>query len=160
MTHEPYSLSSVMPGTPVGGKPRRVWLVVGLVAGFLVLIGATVGVTALLVSGGGFDVKGELTLTDKDAGWYGGAVACHGSGGYDDIRQGAQIVVSDAAGKTLAIGSLGQGTATGTTTCVFPVKVHVKSGGGDFYAVEVSHRGRVQYTADEIRQPLHLTLGN
>ncbi|WP_433414978.1 hypothetical protein ACQP1V_36125 [Microtetraspora malaysiensis] len=86
--------------------------------------------------------------------------------GYSDIRQGAQVVVTDATGKTLALGTLGagkrhlpEGAAPVARRCAFPFTVQAP-GGQDFYGIEVSHRGRLQYTAEQVREPLELTLGD
>lgn len=89
---------------------------------------------------------------------------CAVGGGYSDIRAGAQVVVTDDAGRTLALGQLGDGTLRlpdlehwGTRSCVFPFSVQVP-GGHDFYGVEVTHRGVVRYSAGQLRQPVELSL--
>lgn len=86
------------------------------------------------------------------------------SGGYDDIREGAQVVVSDEAGATIALGRLGSGVFRrrddGSKGCDFPFAVEQVPPGHGFYGVEVSHRGRLQYTAEQARRPLELELGD
>ena len=85
---------------------------------------------------------------------------CVTSGGYADIRPGAQVVITDAASKTLAVGQLDLGKPNEAEDCVWPFAIDGVPGGLDFYGVEVNRRGRVQYPAVRISQPLTLTLGD
>jgi len=89
---------------------------------------------------------------------------CQGEGGFNDIKAGAQVVVSDASGKTLALGSLAPGmydtNATGIDIpCTFPFTVTGVPSGQSFYGVEIEHRGKQQYTAAQLASPVTLTLG-
>lgn len=155
MTDPSYSLAHVMPAQ--APRKRRGWLIPTAVAAVVaVLFG---GLALFLVfRGSGFDVTGTLTLTDDKAIWSLG-MDCQGSRGFDDIREGAQVIVTDADGKTVAVSRLGRGTASTSTSCVFPVEIKGVPGGSDFYGITVSHRRGLTYSADEIRQPLQLTLG-
>jgi len=85
-------------------------------------------------------------------------LTCVTGGGYDDIREGAQVVVTDASGATIAVGRLGFGSWKRNVGCVFLFELEVP-GGHDFYGIEVSHRGRLQYPAEQLAAPLDLTLG-
>lgn len=107
-------------------------------------------------------VKGTFAIPPRPDGWGGAAGArCEtGSGGaFSDLRPGAQVVVSDAAAKTLALGELGPGRQDGIGGCVFAFTVKNVPSGQQFYGVEVAHRGRVQYPAEQLAKPLTLTLG-
>ncbi|WP_326644568.1 hypothetical protein OIE67_25690 [Nonomuraea fuscirosea] len=86
-------------------------------------------------------------------------LACTTGGGYDDIRQGAQVVVTDAAGKTIALGQLGAGGWKRDVGCSFLFTVPEVPAGEKFYGIEVSHRGRVQYTAEQMTTPIELSIG-
>lgn len=126
---------------------------------------------------GPFAAVGTVTLTDPDGvGILTDAVTpgqdCLGIGGYSDISTGAQVVVTDAAGKTIAVGTLGQGstdntpskTSFGSTTykrCVIPFTVAGIPTGEDFYGVQVGHRGAIQQTEAQLRDTstLAFTLG-
>jgi len=113
-------------------------------------------------------VTGTLAVPGgyTDAGLEGGpGQLCAVDGGYADIRAGAQVVVTDDAGKTLALGQLGDGKLTlpdpqewGTRSCAFPFTVQAP-GGHSFYGVEVTHRGVVRYTAEQVRQPVEMSIG-
>ncbi|TQS29098.1 hypothetical protein [Microbispora sp. KK1-11] len=112
---------------------------------------------------GTITVPGGVTEQGLDGG---PGQTCVMDGGYSDIRQGAQVVVSDEKGTTIAIGNLGEGTldlpnlqAWGTRSCVFPFLVKAPAG-RRFYGVEVSHRGRLQYTEAQLAEALRLTLGS
>ena len=103
-----------------------------------------------------FDVTGTMTISrvmleasDGDS--------CTGIEGYDDIKTGAQVKVSDDAGKIIGLGALKAGLARdtneswrGTNLCVFDFQVKgIPEGPGMIYGVEVSHRGVVQFTRDQ-----------
>lgn len=134
---------------------------------------AALALASLLVAGcatqpESIPVTGTLTVPGgfADGGLEGGpGQPCTVGGGYADIRSGAQVVVTDDGGKTIALGELGGGTLLlpdldtwGTRSCVFSFSVQVP-GGHDFYGVEVTHRGVVRYTAEQLRQPVAMSLG-
>lgn len=115
-------------------------------------------------------ITGTITVPggNTDRGLEGGTgQTCTMDGGYSDIRTGAQVVVSEARGSTIALGALGPGVLDlpdsafwGTRSCVFPFTVSDVPAGHAFYGVEVSHRGRLQYDSTRIKQPLTVTLGD
>jgi hypothetical protein len=108
---------------------------------------------------GSFDAKGTMTLgldgvTQSPIG--GGE--CDGYGGYDDITPGAQVVIS-ADGKTVGKGELGEAKYDGGW-CEFPFTVSDIKGGSDFYSVEISGRGTIEYTREELEAGVDLSLGS
>ncbi|WP_433445667.1 hypothetical protein [Nonomuraea sp. CA-141351] len=104
------------------------------------------------------DVSGRVVLkTWPGQVEYGDHPACSGKGEYADIRQGAQVVVTDAAGKTIGVGKLGSGVHV-EEGCVFRWALAVAPG-ADFYGVEVSHRGLSKYSAAQMSLPVELVLG-
>ncbi|MEV1245104.1 hypothetical protein [Nonomuraea sp. NPDC049750] len=104
-----------------------------------------------------FSATGVLILKiTPDSVEFGDHPACSGKGGYSDIGQGTQVVVTDAAGKTVALGKLGTGLHE-ERGCTFRFAITVPPG-GQFYGIEVSHRGRVQYAAYEL-DSIELQLG-
>jgi hypothetical protein len=100
-------------------------------------------------------VSGTMTLVD-DTGFT-GTSTCEGTGGYSDIAAGAEVVVADDSGKTLAITDLTDGTVT-AEGCEFFFTTTVPAGLG-FYSVTVTHRGIIKYSEADIASP-SLTLGN
>lgn len=105
------------------------------------------------------DVDGTLTLTttsllvDDDG--------CSGNSGYDDITTGAEVVISDDAGRTLQITSLNVGVPDDPslpTSCTFSFTATVPAGKG-FYGVEVTHRGIVKEPESSMAN-VGLTLGD
>ncbi len=126
------------------------------------IITAAVVVLALAAAGAyvllrptGFDVQGTFELSDIDT----ARAGCIGQGGYSDITGHDQVVVTDAAGKTVAIGRVVKGTTDGET-CEYTFLVPDVPSGLGFYGVEVGRRGRVQYNEEQIRQGVKLTLGS
>lgn len=135
-------------------RPRRLWLFVAI--GACVLVAAGVG-AVLVLRGDTITVSGTLELRNPDGFHQVGGSHCVGDGGYSDIAPGAQVVITDDTGKTVGVGSLGAGSWIGAH-CEWPFEVEVP-GGSAFYGVEVSHRGRVQYPADRLNEPVTLSLG-
>ena len=58
-----------------------------------------------------FTVTGTMSLTSSDLLGSGGV--CFGSDGYDDINEGAQVVIRYADGKSVAVESSSPGHAMG-----------------------------------------------
>jgi len=84
---------------------------------------------------------------------------CVTEGGYSDIRTGAQVVVKDESSTIVSLGMLDPGH-TQSRQCVFGFTVADIPEGKKFYAVEVTHRGQLQYTRSDLDKPLTLTLAN
>lgn len=129
----------------------------------LIGVALVVVVLAVFLTSRGDDkreVTGTLTLVDSDV--VGDSDDCYGTGGYDDIESGAQVVVKDGAGKTIATGRLGAGEFDDelVTTCTLPFVVEVPN--ADFYSFSVSHRGELNYSREELEDEgwdVGLTLG-
>ncbi|MEV8389804.1 MULTISPECIES: hypothetical protein [unclassified Streptomyces] len=104
-----------------------------------------------------FATDGTITLTEV------GTVLdelCSGTGGYSDIDFGAQVNITDAAGTLVATGSLGFGEGT-EVGCAFSFSVDDITPGSKFYTVEVSQRGGLTQTEDELRAGgMEFTLGD
>lgn len=141
---------------------RKLWVVVaGLVA---------VGFIAGPAGASGHTIRGDLRL-HVAGGWFKSQTTCSGTTGYDDVRAGAQVTVADAKGKTIAVGTLGDGRTDEFSTdssglyretCVFPLKV-TGVPDSDFYSVEVAHRGELTYPKKKLEKAkwrVHLTLGS
>ncbi|GAA3399433.1 hypothetical protein [Pseudarthrobacter polychromogenes] len=106
-----------------------------------------------------FEAKGTLTLGIDGVTQYApGGGECDGTGGYDDITPGAQVVIS-AEGKTVGKGELGEGDYD-DGWCKFPFAVSDIKGDSDFYSVEVSNRGTIEYTKEELEAGIELSLGS
>ncbi len=87
-------------------------------------------------------------------------ITCTTGGGYTDIRQGTQVVVTDESARTIALGRLGYGSWERREGCIFLFMVADIPAGQRFYGIEVGHRGRLQYTAAQLATPLALTIGD
>ncbi|MFI9558911.1 hypothetical protein [Nonomuraea endophytica] len=114
-----------------------------------------------------FTVTGTVTVPGGSTARGLDGETCVMDGGYSDIAEGAQVVITNAAGTTIALGRLGEGILDTPgpdepygSHCEFSFKVEKVPAGAAFYGIEVAHRGRLQYTAESIKQPLRLTLGD
>jgi hypothetical protein len=160
---EPYTLSTVVPTS----KPPRPRWVLPVVSGLAVLLllaaGGVIAYLALRPAAASstastMAVTGTVDVNDGADGRHYGQ-PCTTVGGYQDIAEGAAVVVSDSAGKTVALGRLGPGKGVlGNNDCGFSFTVNVPAGLG-FYGIEVSHRGRIQYTEADLARPVQLSLG-
>lgn len=111
----------------------------------------------LVVTGCGSDpltVRGHLTLTDSDINWLvgtevGDGNACEGMGGYDDIAQGAEVVVRDSQGDRVGVGHLGAGKGAGESSCRFAFSVSDVDSDSKLLSVEITHRGEITFKRAE-----------
>lgn len=150
-------------------KPKRrtaLWIALAGIA--VLLVAGAVGAYALggeAAEPGSITVTGQLELTGSGIAFGDTTGECVGDGGYDDLHEGTQIVITDAAGKTIAVGALGEGkpdALAGTINpkpkyCAFQFEI-TAPGGHDFYGVAIGKRGSVQYAASTLAKPLRLSL--
>lgn len=112
------------------------------------------GVVLLLVACGGsvaastHDMTGSIAVSQY-MGSRGLGTECTGHGGYDDIHEGAAVVVKDEGGKILATSQLDAGKITGLGECTFAFSVGSVPD-ASFYQFEVSHRGEVTYAKKDL----------
>lgn len=113
-------------------------------------------------------VRGALILDDQDsarAAALNGAnrttAGCAGLGGYDDIAVGGEVVISNDAGKTLAITQLKGGYVVdaNATECKFSFSAKIP-GTGKFYGIAIGHRNTVKFSRAEMKSGPTLTLGD
>lgn len=134
-------------------RPVKAALVTGLA---LVVMGGLSGC-------GGHELKGAISVIEQLG--LGSAdrigQGCSGTGGYDDIQAGTSVVVSDENGKVLATGHLDAGKISALETCRFTFDLNGVPD-ASFYQVEVSHRGKVTFSSDDLSKKgwqVDLTLG-
>ena len=145
--------------SPTPPKRRRPWvfplicaaggLVVGVavLGGYVLLRGEDVTDAA---NSDAFTLTGRFALrggAESD-----GAGRCQGEDGYTDIHSGAAVTVYDAGGEVIAVGALSDPKASDPeliVSCEFTVTVPNVPRGERFYAVEVTHRGRVTVSAEQ-----------
>ncbi|MDN3267431.1 hypothetical protein [Streptomyces sp. MA15] len=149
----PFPVPPGHPPTASGSRwarlPRGAVLAIGVGLGAAVVGACWAGVSLAEGSEGPFSTDGTLTVAGIGAGLDPGEL-CSGTGGYSDIDFGTQVNVTDAAGTLVAVGSLGLGEKK-ELGCEFPFTVADITPGSKFYTVEVSHRGGLTQTEDELR---------
>lgn len=122
-----------------------------------------------------FSAHGAITVTGEDnVGIISDAVTpgqeCFGAGGAADIAPGAQVVVTDASGRTVAVGKMEMGRTTEhkryknpryDEQCVVPFTVSDVPSGEKFYGIKVGQRPATQETEAEMRAApgLKLSIG-
>ncbi len=91
-------------------------------------------------------ITGTLDLNDIDTALNG----CVGTGGYDDISEGANVVVKDQSGRILASSSLNAGTANGAN-CAYTFTLGGVRADQDQYTLTITHRGDITESATQLR---------
>lgn len=169
----PYTLGALMPAPVPPPRRRPAWVVPVAV---LVLVIATAGVTWALtrrtathpaapIVPAVLSIRGTLQLDAAVGPRWPVGQECWGRDGYQDIRDGAAVTVTDPAGKVLAISQLGAGavaehpTIAGAKTCLFEFTVPGVPAGAGIYGIEVSHRGAVRFEEARLGGSVQLTLG-
>jgi hypothetical protein len=109
---------------------------------------------------GSFYIVGDNSLTAETPAI---GVSCFGYRGYANIKWGAQITISDAAGATVALGTLPEGKleTTGTSSareCVFAFTVPNVPTGKGFYAVSIDGHSK-KYSEADMAYTLTLSVG-
>lgn len=150
---------------------RRQRLKVALIAVWsVVLLAGAIGGYLALRPSPAITISGSLALVAPAATeyeWERNPPRCSGTGGFSDITEGAAVTVKDASGKVVAVGRLGVGTPGGVeeigsikaaAQCAFVFQVP-NVPGSDFYGVEVSHRGQITYSRQQVDGGLQLKLG-
>lgn len=122
-------------------------------------IGLAVGLLVFLLVDKGFTATGTLTLSSPDGNGISGGASCVGTGGFNDIREGTQVVIRDETGTTVGVGQLEAASASLSTRCTFAFTVDGVPTGADFYEVEISHRGGITFSQEELERGVSLTLG-
>ncbi|OLL76879.1 hypothetical protein Ae168Ps1_5299c [Pseudonocardia sp. Ae168_Ps1] len=131
----------------------------GLLIGVIALV---VGLGLVTIIDRSTDVTGRMTVVTGtsalSASSYGSGGSCVTYGGYDDITEGTAVTVRDSSGAIVGVGNLeaGQSDSYG---CTFPFTV-TDVPNSAFYTVEISHRGEVTFTADDVETgEVQLSLG-
>jgi hypothetical protein len=164
-----------LPPAPAGGepwqppplptRPRAAWWArPRVLIGLGVLAAAIIVAVVLLVTLSGsstFTVHGtaEVKGTDSFVATGGANNECAGTGGYDDLAQGADVVVTDNASRTIAVGSV-TGSAAAGNACVLTFEIPKVPSGKKFYGIEVSHRGVVHFMEKEMKAGPELSIGS
>lgn len=133
-------------------------MIIAAATGVLVI---AVALTAFLLprGPGEFKLHGAIALNGTGTFYsIGGDGKCAGANGYDDLTEGASVVISDSSGKTIAVGSV-DGSAASGSVCMFGFDVAKVPSGEKFYGLEVSHRGVVQFTEAEVKAGPILSIG-
>jgi hypothetical protein len=90
-------------------------------------------------------------LTDTD-GVGDSKTNCYGTGSYDDVSHGLQVVVRNESHKILATSKLGKGhSGLAGFVCTFKFTIEDVPD-AKFYSIEVGHRGDITYSAKELEK--------
>lgn len=106
-------------------------------------------------------VAGALYLSSSQmaAGVSASVGNCMGTGGYDDIKEGAQVTVLDDGGKTVGVGEIGDSEVWTQGQCRLKFSVEDVPSGGGIYSIKISQRDAFSFKEDEAGD-LSLNLGS
>jgi hypothetical protein len=79
--------------------------------------------------------------------------------GITDLAPGATVTIRNAGGETVALGQLGEYTHDRNGQCTFKWAVEGVPADSEFYSVEVSNRGEVNVTREELQEGVTLRVG-
>lgn len=137
-------------------------LVAGFAAGALTM-GLIWAATASVFGTGSFTLNGQMTLMQSSSSYGSSSTysssayylgqdgSCFGEGGYSDIGAGTAVNVYDQSGAIVAVGQLATGHGSYGSGCTFTFSVPDVSSGSKFYQVEVSHRGKMNLSAQDAK---------
>ena len=121
--------------------------------------GSVGGSSASAEKDDGLTISGSIRLTEGEslevAGRPVDGATCYGTGGYDDMSAGTQVIVSDQDGTTIGTSQLSGGEIVDAATNVVPTcewtfEVPVEE--AKFYDIEVSHRGSLQFSHEDMEE--------
>lgn len=165
MTDEHHYIGSPPPAPmPAPAAARRsFWrgpggIAVAVIAAIALIGGVAFAGYSVFLRDTDLTVEGSLVLVGRDNYKVNG-VSCNPDGGYSDISAGTQVVVTDAAGATIGIGSLKNGENE-IEGCVFAFRVENVPIGHDFYGIAIGKRGNIKYTPEQLAKPVELSLGD
>jgi hypothetical protein len=166
VTYDPIVRIGQSPGVPSPAVRKWRWpLLVGATVAVLLVVSGGL-VVWRMVSPSSFTVAGDLTLTGTGIKFGSSTGSCIGQSGYQDIGVGTSIVISDAEGTTVAVGSLAsEGKSTTNPdrlirpiACTWNFTVRDVPEGSRFYGVSIGKRGTQQYSRGDLDKVIHLTL--
>lgn len=109
-------------------------------------------------------ITGTIELNSSDVEAPGDGSCDSGTGGYEDIDDGAQVTLTNEMGTILGTTQLGAGTAgDAPSVCDFSFTFGQVAAKAKFYSVQVSHRGQITDSAAELKGTgwvFSLTLGD
>lgn len=179
---EPATEPVTAPEPPIAAAPKKrdpQQVIILLIVAVLILVIAGLGASLYLNRAPAkMTVSGGITVTANPAFFQSqaaidlitkpGSANCQADPSGADIP-GAQIVISDAGGKTVGVGTAGQpvwassptfeslGTSSGGS-CLIPFTVRGVAKGSTFYSIAITGHGSVKFTDAEMSQPLSLDL--
>ena len=142
-------------GTPLS---RRV-LLVGVLAVLITLGTITSSWANTTMTGQMTVVTSTSTLSSSYTSYGSSGGSCVTYRGFSDIAEGVSVTVRDSSGAIAGVGRLEAGRSS-SYGCTFPFTV-ADLPRSEFYTVEISHRGEVTFTADDVKAgDVMLSLGS
>jgi hypothetical protein len=110
---------------------------------------------------GTFEVKGTISVPSSTYVTSGGDQPggfCTVKDGYEDLRTGASVAVTNAEGDVVGVSSLVD-IDRAASECRYSFDVPGVPDDSASYGIEVGNRGIVQYARDQLDEPVELPLG-
>jgi len=145
----PFAPFGTAPSSPPPSRRSKRPLVLAVIGVAVVAVAAA----AAMASGSAesHTVTGSIELHSSSSSYLSEGESCSGVGGYSDMNEGAQVTLRNGKDESLAIGQLGSGVYDSTSrACVFKYTL-TNVPKEDFYRVQVSHRGELEYSYDDMQ---------
>jgi len=109
---------------------------------------------------GTFEIKGTISVPSSTyvAGGDQPGGFCTVKDGYEDLRTGASVAVTNAEGDVVGVSSLVD-IDRKASECRYSFDVPGVTDGSASYGIEVGNRGIVEYARDQLDDPVELPLG-
>lgn len=150
-------LPTHQPTTVPPPRRGRTGLVVALVLASLILVGGGTVLAFALTHRGPAATSKAQTQTFTATGTVTVTGGCESIGGYGDITDGTQVVLTDGAGKTVSVGTLA--STHSSTVCSYTWTLTGIPVGERFYGIAVARRGVLQITEGQLRTGVDIHIG-
>lgn len=131
---------------------NSLWVALAAITIVVMALGAVGGRWLIMSSLDRQTITGSMTLIDSD--FFGRSVgaSCSGTGGYSDIKAGANVKLSDGKGNIIATSQLNAGTIERSQRCLFTFSLDDVPD-EDFYVIGVGggRRGELTYSKSEMQ---------
>ena len=125
-----------------GGRERKWWALIAGGVVVLALLGHSGG------AGSGHTIVGSQEVHDSSGFSLADGTSCVTTGGYSDVSEGAEVIITNASGNQVGQGALGSGTISGDA-CIFSFTV-TSVPDSSSYGIRIGNRNTVSFTRSEM----------
>lgn len=125
-----------------GGLERKWWALIAGGVVVLAVLGHSRG------AGSGHTIVGSQEVHDSSGFNLADGTSCVTTGGYSDVSEGAEVIITNASGNQVGQGALGSGTISGDA-CIFSFTM-TSVPDSSSYGIRIGNRNTVSFTRSEM----------